>query len=80
MINKGNDFYKSKFESYINDCHFDIGVSSSNPFNIDEAQLARMLTRIVVSAATIITTTLSLKQYSREILHNYKRNKNVRIP
>ncbi len=74
-MNKGTNNYSSKVKSYIDDCHLDIGVSSSNPFHIDEAQLARMLTRIVVSAATIFTTAISLKQYSKEILHNYKRNK-----
>ena len=75
MTKQGNDYYQSKIKSYIDDCHLDIGVSSTNPFHIDEAQLARMLTRIVVSAATIITTSLSLRQYSKEIIANYKRNK-----
>jgi hypothetical protein len=74
-MHKGNDCYKQQIQSYINECHFDIGVSSSKTFVIDEAQLAKMLTRIVVSTATLITTTLSLKQYAKEIYIHHKRNK-----
>jgi hypothetical protein len=74
-MHKGNNYYKQQIQSYLNDCHFDMGISSSKPFVIDEAHLARMLTRIVVSTATIITTTLSLKQYTKEIYLNHKRNK-----
>lgn len=74
-MHKGTDFYKAQIQSYLNDCHFDIGVTSTKAFVIDEAHLAKMLTRIVVSTATIITTSLSLKQYAREIYINHKRNK-----
>jgi hypothetical protein len=74
-MNKATEEYSSRLKSYIDECHFDVGVGSSNPFMIDEAQLAKLLTRIVVSAATIITTSLSLKQFVKEISFNYKRNK-----
>lgn len=74
-MHKGTKCYKEQIQSYLNECHFDVGISSPKPFPIDEAHLARMLTRIVVSTATVITTTLSLKQYAKEIYINYKRNK-----
>lgn len=76
-MNLGNRNYSTKIQSYLNDCYFDIGATPSNglPFIIDEAKLAKMLTKIVVSTATIVTTTLSLKQYAREISLHYKRNK-----
>lgn len=76
-MNLGNRNYSNKIQSYFNDCYFDIGPTPSNglPFIIDEAKLAKMLTRIVVSTATIVTTTLSLRQYAREISTHYKRNK-----
>jgi hypothetical protein len=76
-MNLGNRNYSNKIQSYLNDCYFDFGATPSNglPFIIDEAKLAKMLTKIVVSTATIVTTTLSLKQYAREISLHYKRNK-----
>ena len=76
-MNLGNRHYTDKMQSYLNECYFDFGATPSNglPFVIDEAKLAKMLTRIVVSTATIVTTTLSLRQYAREISTHYKRNK-----
>lgn len=74
-MHKANKFYREQIQDYLDECHFDLGVSSSKAFPIDEAHLARMLTRIVVSTATVITTTLSLKQYAKEVYINYKRNK-----
>jgi hypothetical protein len=76
-MNLGNSKYSTQIQSYLKDCYFDFGATPSNglPFIIDEAKLAKMLTKIVVSTATIVTTTLSLKQYAREISLNYKRNK-----
>ena len=76
-MNTGIKNYQQKIQSYLDDCYFDIGATPSNnlPFVLDEAHLAKMLTRIVVSAATIVTTTLSLKQYARDISINYKRKK-----
>lgn len=69
--------YQQKIQSYLDDCYFDIGSTPNGnlPFVLDEAHLAKMLTRIVVSAATIVTTTLSLKQYARDISINYNRKK-----
>lgn len=73
-MNKGNKQYFDAVKSYLDQCYFDITTPiPGSKFSIDEAHLARMLTRIVVSAATIATTAISLKQYIREIIsHNRK--------
>lgn len=67
-MNKDNKAHADKIKSYLNDCYFDfVGVSpnaASTP--IDEAQLAKMVARIAVSAVTIFTTAVSLKQYFKE--------------
>jgi len=72
--------YISQVKSYIKECHFDMGMIGSKPISIDEAQLTKMLTTIVVSAATVITTSMSLRQYVKDIYYNYKKEKNVNLP
>jgi|LakMenE01Jun11ns_1017448.scaffolds.fasta_scaffold9950806_12 hypothetical protein len=76
-MNTGIKNYQDKIQSYLNDCYFDIGSTPTGniPFILDEAHLAKMLTRIVVSAATVLTTTLSLKQYSKEMIKHYRKTK-----
>lgn len=74
-MNKGTHDYVKSIQSYLQQCHFDMGVASSKPLMIDEAHLAKLLTRIVVSTATVVTTALSLKQYTREIYASYRKNK-----
>jgi hypothetical protein len=65
-----------KIESYLQDCYFDVAPSpSKSSFVFDEAHLAKLLTRIVVSAATVVTTGISLKQYVKEISINYRKSK-----
>lgn len=73
----GNQDLQNKIKNYINECYFDIAPNPSlaSKLALDEAQLARMLTRIAVSAATIITTTLSLRQYVKDAFLNSKRSK-----
>lgn len=71
--------YTSKLKSYLEECHFDTGMIGPKPLIIDEAQLARMLTRIVVSTATVVTTTISLRQYVKEIYSSYRKDKNVKL-
>ena len=72
-MNTANNHYYTKIKDYLNQCYFDVGTSiPGTKFVIDETQLARMLTKIVVSAATIATTTISLKQYIKDI---YARSK-----
>lgn len=73
-MNKAKEQYFSKIQSYLSECHFDVTTPlPGSKFAIDEAHLAKLLTRIVVSAATIATTTISLKQYVKEVLsHNRK--------
>jgi hypothetical protein len=72
--------YINSLQSYLEECHFDTGMISPNPFKVDEAHLAKMLTRIVVSTATAITTTISLRQYLKEIYFHYRKDKNVKLP
>ena len=69
--------YNYKIKNYLNECYFDINSVplGKSPLIIDEAHLAKMLTRIVVSAATIATTTISLRQYFKDIAFNYRKNK-----
>jgi hypothetical protein len=76
-MNTGIKNYQHKIQSYLQDCYFDIGATPTSgiPFVLDEAHLAKMLTRIVVSAATVLTTTLSLKQYAKEVSNHYRKNK-----
>lgn len=67
-MNKAKDQYFTQIKSYLDDCYFDVATPmSGSKFIIDEAHLAKMITRIVVSAATIATTAISLKQYVKEI-------------
>jgi hypothetical protein len=67
-MNTGNREYFDKIKSYLDESFFDFasmptkGLSSS----IDETQLAKMFARIAVSAVTIVTTTVSLKQYFKD--------------
>lgn len=72
---KGQDQLENKIVKYLQECHFDIAATPSSKFVIDEAHLAKLLTRFAVSAATIITTSLSLKQYLKEIITNTRKNK-----
>jgi hypothetical protein len=66
----------SNIQSYLQDCYFDVAPSpSKSSFIFDEAHLAKLLTRIVVSAATVVTTGISLKQYIKEISSNYRKSK-----
>jgi hypothetical protein len=76
-MNTGIKDCQQKIQSYLEDCYFDIGATPTSkvPFVLDEAHLAKMLTRIIVSAATVVTTTLSLKQYTKEIASHYRKNK-----
>lgn len=69
--------YSYKIKNYLNECYFDTSSVplGKSPLTIDEAHLAKMLTRIVVSAATIATTTISLRQYIKDIAFNYRKNK-----
>lgn len=65
-----------KIQSYLEECYFDVAPSpSKSAFIFDEAHLAKLLTRIVVSAATVVTTGISLKQYVKEISSNYRKSK-----
>lgn len=75
-MNIGNRELHEKIKAYLQECHFDIGAtpSVSSKFMIDEAHLAKLLTRIAVSAATVITTSLSLKQYAREVFINSRKS------
>jgi len=67
-MNTATNQYYHKIKQYLDQCYFDVGTSiPGTKFVIDETHLARMLTKIVVSAATIATTTISLKQYIKEI-------------
>jgi hypothetical protein len=54
-----------KTNNYIDDCCFDIqGMSSSHSLmNAAESQMARILTKIVVGAASIWWSTLELKEF-----------------
>lgn len=73
-MNKAKDQYFTKIKSYLDDCYFDVTTPlPGSKFTIDEAHLAKLLTRIVVSAATIATTTISLKQYVREIISHSRK-------
>lgn len=71
----GKDNLQNKVQQYLDECYFDIGSNPISKFTIDEAYLAKMLTRIAVSAATIITTGISLKQYIKEIYSNTRKSK-----
>lgn len=75
-MNIGNKEIQDKIKTYLQECHFDIGAnpSVSSKFMIDEAHLAKLLTRIAVSAATIITTSISLKQYAKEIFTHSRKS------
>lgn len=55
----------NKLNSYIDDCCFDIqGISSSHSLmNAAEAQLARILTKIVVGGASIWWSALELREF-----------------
>lgn len=67
-MNIGENKYYTKIKLYLDDCYFDVATPlSGSKIVLDEAHLAKMLTRIVVSAATIATTALSLKQYIKDI-------------
>jgi hypothetical protein len=75
-MNIANKELHEKIKTYLQECYFDIGATpSSSKFIIDEAHLAKLLTRIAVSAATLITTSLSLKQYAKEIFSNSRKPK-----
>jgi len=54
-----------KIQQYLNDCCFDIqGISSSQSLmNTAEAQLARILTKIVVGGASIWWSVMELRQF-----------------
>jgi hypothetical protein len=72
-MNKADKNYYESIKNYLDDCHFDI---APNPLSgkviFDEAHLAKLITRIVVSAATVATTTLSLRQYIKDIISHRK--------
>ena len=76
-MKQANQDLHNKIKQYLSECYFDIAPNPSlaSKLPIDEAQLARMLTRIAVSAATIITTTLSLRQYVKDAFVNSRRSK-----
>ena len=70
-MNIANKELHEKIKTYLQECYFDIGATpSSSKFIIDEAHLAKLLTRIAV-----ITTSLSLKQYAKEIFNNSRKPK-----
>jgi len=65
--------YKNKVQNYLDDCCFDIqGISSSQSLaSAAEVQLARILTKIVVGAASVWWSALEF----REFLKNRKTTK-----
>lgn len=76
-MNKGNSFYYEKVKNYLDECYFDIASTPSNAYGfvLDEAKLARMITKIVISSATLVTTSLSLKQYAKDLILTYRKVK-----
>lgn len=76
-MRKGNKEYATKVKHYLDECYFDIGSTptSGYGFILDEAKLARMITKIVVSTATLVTTSLSLKQYAKEMIWTHRKVK-----
>lgn len=66
----------AKVSEYFSNCYFDVQSTPSKSMPIlDEAHLAKLVTRIVVSAATLFTTTISLKQYAKEVSSHYRKKK-----
>lgn len=57
--------YMNKISSYFDDCCLDIqGISTSQSLaNASEAQLARILTKIVVGAASVWWSLLEFKEF-----------------
>lgn len=78
-MNKDSKAKIDSVKSYIDDCYFDFaGIPTSGiPTPIDEAQVAKMLARIAVSAVTIFTTTISLKQYFKDHTTFFNRKKQI---
>lgn len=67
-MNTGTKSYVEKVKQYISECNFDFAGIPASGINapIDEAQLAKMVARIAVSAVTVVTTAMSLRQYLKE--------------
>ena len=57
--------YTTKFQNYLDDCCLDIqGISSSQSLSsAAEVQLARILTKIVVGAASVWWSALEFRQF-----------------
>lgn len=54
---------KKAIKSYLNDCCFDVQFNANSPFSVAEANMIKIISKIVVGTATAWWSIIELKEF-----------------